>query len=305
MGVCDPGRCCKGGLCTEDKKCCCRAKKGVFTLGEVCRTAGCVTGSGCSETSVCACEESGGTLVQSCDPCANVACDSKQCQHCVNGVCVSTCTACQECDSSGIVGVCRPKVCDPCESCISGTCTPYGTPCGNPPLLNCCGNGECCVGGECVPNACDPPCGECYACLCGDCVLSGECGTTADCSSGSVCVSCQCVPPTCCVFVPACGPHGIAVIENGYQCETVTYDYMGSPCTEVRTPLDCAEALCTYVWDGSQWVLEGCSVQTSQGRLIFNNTACCSSEGCPATLADAPGNEGDRKTGISCENPLP
>jgi len=306
MGACEAGRCCKGGLCTDDKKCCCQAKKGNFTPGEVCRTSSCVRNGVCDDNvSVCECEANGGTLSQSCDPCANVTCDPKQCQRCVNGACVSFCTACQTCDSSGVVGVCIPKTCGPCQSCINGLCVPYGDPCGFP--ATCCNNNECCVNGVCVPKACSPACNECQNCVCGQCVLKpgNDCNTSANCAGGATCVNCKCVAPSCCVFVPACGPHGIAVIENGYTCETVTYDYMGSPCVETRSPLDCSSALCTYVWDGVKWGLEACSIVTTQGLLLFNNSLCCSSDGCPATLNEPPGNEGDRKKGVSCQNPLP
>lgn len=305
MGACDTGRCCKGPLCSDVRRCCCTAgKKGTFTAGEVCRTASCQKGSGCeNDVPVCQCESEGGTLSQSCDPCDNVVCDSKNCLHCVNGVCVSFCSACQVCDSSGIVGVCVPKVCGACENCVNGNCVQYGDPCGFP-IVNCCGDGECCVDGQCVSEECESPCGECETCVCGECVPSGECVNSSDCPSGEVCVNCQCAPATCCVFVPDCAPHGVIVIEGDYTCETVTYDYQGSPCTEVRTALDCASASCAYQWDGSVWSLVGCSVQTSQGTLVFQNDDCCSSTGCPATLADAYSAD-TYKFGISCENPLP
>jgi hypothetical protein len=301
MGACDTGRCCKGGQCTNDKKCCCTAgKKGTHTAGEVCRTSSCqYEGGNCDDdVNVCECESNGGTLSQSCDPCANVVCDATQCKQCVNGVCVSTCTVCQQC----INGVCTPITCPACQSCVSGLCVSYGDPCGFP--VTCCSDGECCVNGVCVPEACNPPCGDCYTCVCGECVLTGECATSAGCSGGATCVDCQCVPPSCCVFVPDCAPHGVIVIEGDYTCETVTYDYQGSPCTEVRTALDCASASCAYQWDGSAWSLVGCSVQTSQGTLVFQNDDCCSSTGCPATLADAYSAD-TYKFGISCENPLP
>jgi hypothetical protein len=307
MGACDAGRCCKGNACTEDKKCCCKAKKGTHTVGEVCRTASCQRTNGTCDNNVnvCECIDSGGTLSQSCDPCANKVCDAKACKHCVNGECVSFCTPCQNCDSSGIVGVCVPKTCGPCESCISGLCVPYGDQCGFP--ATCCNNNECCVNGVCVPKACPSPCSACQNCICGQCVLkpSSQCNTSANCTGGGTCVNCQCVPPACCVAVPGCGPHGILVIEGSFTCETVTYDYMGTPCTETRYPLDCADTDCIYQWDGSSWAFEGCAVTTTQGRLFLSNDTCCTSAGCPGTLSAPPGTLGDRLPGVSCENPLP
>lgn len=204
MGTCDTGRCCKGAICTDDKRCCCTAgKKGVFTASEVCRTASCEYGGGnCDDNvNVCECESSGGTLAQSCDPCSNVVCDSKTCQHCVNGACVSFCSACQVCDSSGIVGVCVPKVCGACENCVNGNCVQYGDPCGFP-ILNCCGDGECCVDGQCVSAECESPCGACATCVCGTCVPTGECVTDNDCAANEKCVSCQCEPKQCGDFQP-------------------------------------------------------------------------------------------------------
>lgn len=305
MGACDAGRCCKGNTCSDDKKCCCTAgKKGTHTAGEVCRTASCQYSSGnCDDNvNVCECESNGGTLSQSCDPCANVVCDLTLCKHCVNGDCVSFCTdLCAPCVFNGTTGVCQPIQCQQCEVCLAGSCVPTGQPCGGP----CCGDGECCdpETTQCVPSACDPPCPDCYTCQCGDCVLTSECSATVPCSGSLVCVDCECVPPTCCVSVPSCGPHTVTVIEGSFTCETVTYDYMGTPCTETRYPLDCAESKCTYDWDGSSYSLVGCSVHTTQGRLILPNADCCTSSGCPATLSGSYTTA--YRDGISCENPLP
>lgn len=330
MGTCDTGRCCKGAICTDDKRCCCTAgKKGVFTANEVCRTASCEYGGGnCDDNvNVCECESNGGTLAQSCDPCANVACP--KCQVCRDGQCVSTCSACQSCDTSTINGTCvdkctgggsvSPVTCGACQSCVCGECVVTGQLCGFP-IATCCSASECCVSGTCVPCDCTgltkpTPCHVCQSgqyvnsCASGQHCCNGacsECSDSSHCPGGSVCVNCECVPPACCVYVPACGPHGVLVITGSYTCSDVTYDYMGSPCLETRYPLDCADSDCTYTWNGSQWAFEACSVTTTQGLLLFPNDTCCTSSGCPATLSAPPGSSvGERAFGVSCENPLP
>jgi hypothetical protein len=244
----------------------------------------------------------------------------------VDGQCVSTCSQCQTCDTSTINGTCvdkctgggsvSPVTCGQCQSCVCGQCVVTGQLCGFP-IVTCCSASECCVGGTCKPCDCTglPPPPPCHVCQSGQYVSSctagqhccdgvcSECENSSHCSAGEVCVNCECVPASCCVSVPSCAPHTVSVIQGSFTCETVTYDYMGTPCTETRYPLDCAESKCTYDWDGSSYSLVGCSVQTTQGRLIFPNADCCTSSGCPATLSGS--YTTPYRDGISCENPLP
>lgn len=228
MGACDAGRCCKGAVCTDDKKCCCTAgKKGVFTANEVCRTASCQQpGGDCFDNvNVCECIANGGTLTQSCDPCSNVVCN--KCEQCVGGTCVSTCAACQVCDTSTITGTCVARVCGPCEECqatvvgnpprTEGVCVRTGTPCGSAPNITCCGPNLCCPNGTCVPCNCDglvrpTLCHQCldgqYVTTCAQNCCSGvcqECCVDADCAGFGANYGCKngkCEPKQCSDFKP-------------------------------------------------------------------------------------------------------
>lgn len=205
MSGCDVGRCCRGPVCTNKKKCCCKAKAGnVFVSGEVCRTAFCITQLSCDQVDVCECDDSGGTLAQECGPCLFYPCD--KCQTCVVNTlgepqCVSICGICEECDTSTTLGRCAPKKCGKCEECYEGQCRSTGAVCGSPPNQICCPPGYCCVGGVCVSGACPGGCDPCQMCVCGACVttMSGrpcgfsccpndrECCNSVCCNPGKVC----------------------------------------------------------------------------------------------------------------------
>jgi len=196
MGACDIGGCCKSRACLDGeavKRCCCQARGGSWT-DYPCRMVSCVTGSGCSEELTCACLALGGTFSQSCDPCANVSCN--KCETCRDGKCVSTCAACEDCDTTSINGTCRPKDCGFCKQCRAtvvdgqsvGLCVPSGVQCGN----NCCDFSQCCVDGACA--ACDcrgqtKPLG-CFECRNGKYVKT--CTSTEKCCPGDIC------QPECC-----------------------------------------------------------------------------------------------------------
>ena len=107
-------------------------------------------------------------------------CDAGQCMKCEDGSCVSSCSGDEYCDN----GVCK-KGCDPvcdssqCMKCEDGTC------------VSSCSGDEYCDNGVCK-KGCDPACDatQCMKCEDGSCVTS--CGDTEECVNGS-CVA-QCGP---------------------------------------------------------------------------------------------------------------
>lgn len=223
MGSCDAGRCCKGSACTDDRKCCCQAKKGTFAVGEVCRSASCDRNGSCdNNVPICECLASGGSLAQSCDPCDNVVCG--KCQQCVNGVCVSTCGICQQCNTGSINGTCEPKECGFCQTCVAGECVSSGVVCGEA----CCSFSQCCVAGACVSCDCTGQLkpGPCYECQSGQYqpILGTACGLSC-CAPGLACCN-----GVCCPAGSSC--------SSGHCCPAGK-KWCGSDCRECCITADC------------------------------------------------------------------
>lgn len=344
MGACDTGRCCKGGACSNTKKCCC---KGTFTAGEVCRSASCQQGGSCADNvPVCQCLAAGGTLTQTCDPCLNYPC--AKCQKCelsFSGTprCVSLCTQCQDCDTSTPSGTCVPKTCNPpcagaCQVCNCGTCMTTGIDCNGV----CCSLSECCVDGECV--ACDcgnilkpGPCYECQNgqyvpipgnpcglvccepgkyCCAGQC---SECSNNSHCTGvNQVCVNCVCKTfEVCFINNQQCNEFGdVPNVLQAFSAQNCVSSTQGN-CVVIATPKTCDDIKCLYQWDGSQWAYLNTggiytgwiqdTVGGGVGWLSWGYQTPCSCAGCPPTFsAAAPAEAFAITAGPTCTgNPLP
>ena len=134
-GPCDPSLCqaCASGVCqsTCDSGLCLTCGIGGACASTCAACETCVGGictDACDRTQCLSCQS--GVCKPFCDPvCQTCTAQGRTdtcgpCQRCVNGACHSRCDPnnCEDC----IDGMCRVR-CGPSETCVSGTCQPFGT----------------------------------------------------------------------------------------------------------------------------------------------------------------------------------
>jgi hypothetical protein len=161
--------------------------------------------------------------------CKPIVCNP--CETCQDGECKTTCNKCQTC----VNGSCVDKPCGPCETCVSGTCVPHneGAMCENNPCRYC-------QGGSCVDVPKNTLCGDaCHKCRDGDCIFLCQNPDDVCCDNGQCCDKNHvCCPDGCCDPCTKCA--------DGGGCESILNDCQ--ECKDGKPKSKCGE--CEDCTDG-------------------------------------------------------